>query len=187
MFNFKKFFNLLMFFFILLIPLFNVSAQEEFINKDFCTVYFTGVGCPHCANSDPMVLEDILNDNENVVTIEYEVYQSRLNANLMSHYEDNYKTGYGIPLLIFNKSLNLSGDGDIVGQYGKKVEELESNFYNNFGYAVSGTIVEYIVSDYSYGRLVKLVKEPNNIQAIFGLNKKEFSSNWKSYLIKKYE
>jgi len=68
-----------------------------------------------------------------------------------------------------------------------KIEELESNFYNNFGYAVSGTIVEYIVSDYSYGRLVKLVKEPNNIQAIFGLNKKEFSSNWKSYLIKKYE
>ena len=67
------------------------------------------------------------------------------------------------------------------------ISELESNFYNNFGYAVSGTIVEYIVSDYSYERLVKLIKRPNDIQSVFGVKKSELSSNWKSFVIKKYE
>lgn len=67
------------------------------------------------------------------------------------------------------------------------IEELENNFYNNFGYAVSGTVVEYIVLDYGYNRLVSLIKQPKNIQSIFGVSKKEFSNNWKSYLIKKYE
>ena len=128
MFNFKRFFNLSLFLLILLIPLFNISAQEETIEKNFCTVYFTGVGCPHCANSDPMVLENILNNNENVITIEYEVYQSRINANLMPGYKDAYKTGYGIPLLVFNKDLNLSGDKNIVDQYQNKVKELEVNY-----------------------------------------------------------
>jgi len=67
------------------------------------------------------------------------------------------------------------------------ISALEINFYNNFGYSVSGTIVEYIVSDYNYDRLVNLIKNPNNIQTVFGVNKSEFSSNWKSYVIKKYE
>lgn len=67
------------------------------------------------------------------------------------------------------------------------IKDLESSFYNYFGYAVSGTIVEYIVTDYSYDRLVKLIKKPNNISSIFGVNKAGFSSNWKSYVIKKYE
>ncbi|MDZ7672920.1 MAG: hypothetical protein U5K53_08845 [Halanaerobiales bacterium] len=67
------------------------------------------------------------------------------------------------------------------------IEKLENNFYNNFGYTVSGTLVEYIVSDYGYDILVSLIKQPKKFQSIFGVNKKEFSNNWKSYLIKQYE
>ncbi|HKL12521.1 MAG TPA: hypothetical protein VJ907_02840 [Halanaerobiales bacterium] len=67
------------------------------------------------------------------------------------------------------------------------IKDLESNFYENFGYTVSGTIVEYIVDMYSYDKLIRLIKSPSNYKGIFGLSKEAFFSNWKGYLYKNYE
>ena len=39
-------------------------------DKDMCTVYFTGIGCLHCAKADPVVLQDLLNEYPNLVVIE---------------------------------------------------------------------------------------------------------------------
>src|SRR6056297_2000338 len=99
-FRLKRFFQILFFLSILCFPLFNVSAQEG-NSKNFCAVYFTGVGCPHCAQTDPEVLQELPEKYENLTVIEYEIYQTPGNPNLMSKYNENYNTGLGIPLLIF--------------------------------------------------------------------------------------
>ncbi len=75
----------------------SVTAQE----KDICSVYFTGVGCPHCAKTDPVVLVDLLKEYPNLVVIEYEIYQQSENAPLLYEYNTRYSTGLGVPLIIF--------------------------------------------------------------------------------------
>jgi len=66
------------------------------------------------------------------------------------------------------------------------IKKLERNFYSNYGYIVSGTIVEYIVNNHGYDNLIKLIKSPNNFKKNFGLTKEAFFSNWKGYLYQKY-
>jgi cytochrome c biogenesis protein CcdA len=68
-----------------------------------CGVYFTGVGCPHCAIADPVVFGTTLESNDNLVIIEYEVYQHPSeNAQLLSDYSTKYGFAPGIPVLIFS-------------------------------------------------------------------------------------
>ena len=74
------------------------EAQGNYI----CAVYFTGVGCPHCAKTDPVVLEDLLREYPNFIVIEYEIYQQGQNAPLLYEYDSKYQSGLGIPLIIFN-------------------------------------------------------------------------------------
>jgi len=84
-----------------------VSAQEE---KTVCAVYFTGVGCPHCAKTDPVVLEQASKDHPSFVVIEYEIYQQRENAPLLYAYDAVYGSGLGVPLIIFSKEESIVGD-----------------------------------------------------------------------------
>ena len=66
------------------------------------------------------------------------------------------------------------------------INKLEQNFYSNYGYTVSGTIVEYIVHNHGYEKLIRLIKSPKNFKGIFGLTKDDFFSNWKGYLYQTY-
>ena len=75
-----------------------------------CGVYFTGIGCPHCAKSDPYIFEDLLDKYPDLIIIEYEVYRSSNNGPLMFSYEEEYSSGFGIPLLIFGSSNVMIGD-----------------------------------------------------------------------------
>jgi cytochrome c biogenesis protein CcdA len=93
--------------------------------ENSCAVYITGVGCPHCARADPVVLVDVLRENPNFVVIEYEIYQQRENANLIIEYDNKYESGLGIPLIIFENG-HLVGDRTIIDGIEEKVEE-ESN------------------------------------------------------------
>ena len=101
-----------------------VLAQE---NDKKCLLYFTGVGCPHCANSDPMVLEQLTSEYNNLVVIEYEIYQQRENAPLFLDYNDKYQTGTGIPMLIINEEKTLLGDNPIIKNVKYELDSIDSN------------------------------------------------------------
>jgi len=92
-----------------------------------CIVYFTGIGCPHCAKTDPVIFEQILKEYPDVVVIEYEIYQSRENAPLMSEYNTHYNSGFGIPLVIFNKGEHIIGDIPILQNIRSKIESMKGN------------------------------------------------------------
>ena len=87
-----------------------VAAQTS---DRVCFVYFTGVGCPHCAKTDPVVLIDLLK-HEDIVIIEYEIYQQRENAPLILQYGNLYNSELGIPLVIFGKGNYIIGDRPIL-------------------------------------------------------------------------
>lgn len=93
-------------------------AQENVV----CLVYFTGVGCPHCSKTDPVVLEELPKEYENLVVIEYEIYQQGDNSPLLMQYNDKYGTGLGIPLLIFDKDLSQIGDSPILDNLRGNIE-----------------------------------------------------------------
>jgi len=62
----------------------------QFSSKNICAVYFTGIGCSHCANTDPIIFKDLLREYPNLIIIEYEIYQQRENAPLLEKYNQNY-------------------------------------------------------------------------------------------------
>ncbi len=96
-------------------------AQEQ---DKTCLVYFTGVGCPHCAKADPVVLKDMPREHKDLVIIEYEIYQQRENAPLLLQYNNKYGTGTGIPLLIFDENKSRVGDKPIVDNIEKDLEKI---------------------------------------------------------------
>ena len=102
-----------------------------------CLTYFTGVGCPHCARTDPVVFEKLLPKNNNLVIIEYEIYQSQSNAPLLDNYCQGYSLPYclpgklpccGIPLVIFSQGNIITGDTPILKNLETKLDEIH---YNN--------------------------------------------------------
>jgi len=94
--------------FLLFVPA-SAFAQDE-----ICAVYFTGVGCPHCAVSDPIVLGELTVDYENLIVIEYEIYQQQVNGQFMFNYNSMYGSGLGVPLLIFGENDFKVGDHPIL-------------------------------------------------------------------------
>lgn len=87
------------------------NAEETATDLKFST-YFTGIGCPHCAQASPFIKQTV-EENSDFVVIEYEVYKESLNAQLISQYHDNYNIGLGIPVILFNKDGILVGDTNI--------------------------------------------------------------------------
>jgi len=86
--------------------LFLIMIPAAFAQKT-CVVYFTGIGCPHCAKTDPFVLEDLTKKFDDLVVIEFEIYQDQSNAPLMYEYHEKYKFGLRLPAL-------LLGEGDSI-------------------------------------------------------------------------
>ncbi len=103
-----------------------VLAEGE--QSVFCAVYFTGVGCSHCAKTDPIVLVDLLKKYPDLIIIEYEIYQQQVNAPLLYQYDSEYNSGLGVPLIIFNKNEYFIGDAPILKNAEKIIDKLN---YNN--------------------------------------------------------
>lgn len=99
---------------VLLLMILAFSVSLAFATKDTCAVYFTGIGCPHCAKTDPVVLEQVISENPNLVIIEYEIYQQSENAPLLYFYNDEYGSGLGVPLIIISKEKYIIGDMPII-------------------------------------------------------------------------
>jgi len=96
-------------------------------NNYSCFVYFTGVGCPHCARTDPVVLEKELTAHPNLIILEYEIYKERSNAPLISSYNDHYNSGLGIPLFIISPQETVIGDNPILNNIEKTIKENPNN------------------------------------------------------------
>jgi hypothetical protein len=94
-----------------------VFAQTE---KDVCAVYFTYVGCPHCAITDPVVLVDMTEKYSNLVVIEYEFVLEPDNSYVLYDYHNEYECGTGVPLVVFGKGKDISGDTPIM----RNIEEM---------------------------------------------------------------
>lgn len=95
-------------------------------NADACAVYFTGIGCSHCARADPVVL-DTAPKTINLVIIEYEVYRSSGNSRIMKDYDDAYGGGFGIPQIIFGKDDIIIGDNPIIRDISGTAARLSGN------------------------------------------------------------
>ncbi len=83
---------------------------------DSCAVYFTGIGCPHCARTDPYVLEELTEKYTDFIIIEYEIYQEQSNPPMVLQYHASYGSGYGIPLVIYDDRY-ISGDVPILNNF----------------------------------------------------------------------
>lgn len=115
----------LILFFVFLISLF-LLPRSAIAAESTCIVYFTGIGCPHCAEVDP-ILEELFEQNPDLVIIEYEIYQEKGNAPLISKYNEVYRSGLRIPLVIFGKDDFLVGDTSILRDIEEKLDELKGN------------------------------------------------------------
>lgn len=115
------------------------TQAQETPNNYLCAVYFTGVGCPHCAATDPYVLKSWLKDYHNFVVVEYEIYQQKQNATLLLNYDQLYQTGLGIPLLLLNKSIKIAGDQPII----KSETNLFENIRVNSCPLIDGRVVDF--------------------------------------------
>lgn len=65
------------------------------------------------------------------------------------------------------------------------LKELESGSYtfgNIGGYQFSYSIIEYMVKNYGYDKVIALIKSPTEFEEIFGLSKEAFQKEWIEYL-----
>ena len=121
--------NLLKLTFLILVTVSLFSLSQKVLAKDnfICATYFTGVGCSHCANTDPLILRQLQKEYPDLVIIEYEIYQQRENAPLLEKYNSEYHSGLGIPLIIFGKEKYAAGDVPILQKTEKTIKELGQN------------------------------------------------------------
>lgn len=115
------------------------TALAEDEQSAVCAVYFTGVGCPHCAKTDPIVLVDLLKKYPDLVIIEYEIYQQQMNAPLLYQYDSEYNSGLGIPLIIFNKNEYFIGDIPIL----KNAEGIINGLNHNDCPLIDGSSIDF--------------------------------------------
>lgn len=123
----KVFLSLFLIIFLILAVKANlVLAQQNYI----CAVYFTGIGCSHCAKTDPIILEKLPKENLNLVIIEYEIYQQRENASVFYQYCENYNIPLkerGIPFILFDNNIYIVGDTSILRDVEKIIKAKKSN------------------------------------------------------------
>lgn len=80
-----------------------VSAEEPTV----CVVYFTKVGCPHCAEVDIIIFAFVTEYGSRFVVLEYEIPQ---NAAILLDYSMTYGFEVGVPLVIFGHGDFLYAD-----------------------------------------------------------------------------
>jgi len=55
-------------------------------------------------------------------------------------------------------------------------------FGNMNGYAYSATIVEFLIANYGIDKLILMIREPHNIEGIYGFSKDVLEEQWIQYL-----
>jgi len=82
-------------------------AENNSPDSIICTTYFTYIGCPNCAQTDPIVLTEWTKKYSNLVVIEY-MWEGgdwqNPNSRFFGEYAKAYKSQAAVPQLIFNKN-----------------------------------------------------------------------------------
>jgi cytochrome c biogenesis protein CcdA len=113
--------------FFFLISFSNEIKAEEQSNFHIAT-YITGIGCPHCANVAPGLLKEKVNECENnMIIIEYEIYDTPANSSVIFEFNSNYNSGLGIPMVIFSSENMLIGDREINNSFDNKCISADEN------------------------------------------------------------
>jgi cytochrome c biogenesis protein CcdA len=109
-----------------LIPLSSAGHVGDPNATYVCGVYFTGIGCPHCAKVEPFV-EDFLNKTPNLVLLKYEIYKEQANVPVVDAYLSSYGLPPGIPMIMFTKNVYIQGDTPIISDLKSTVDSLGEN------------------------------------------------------------
>jgi cytochrome c biogenesis protein CcdA len=108
-----------------------VSAQELQNEDNILAVYITGIGCPNCAYTDPILLSEYTSKYTNLIIIEYEIYNLRAsNQDVANQYFESYipHMRAGVPLIIFNKENIGLGRFQVIDS-NEIIETINSNNY----------------------------------------------------------
>lgn len=123
----KKSILLFVFIFFLMFGSLNLISSQE--SENICGVYFTGVGCPHCAAADPTILQDYTKDYSNFIVIEYEIYQLSENGKVFQEYISNANAQSGIPQILIGEEKEVgessSGGGPTTTWTKQQLETLD--------------------------------------------------------------
>ncbi len=114
-------------FFVFFFSLLNSYTQSRYI----CAVYITGIGCPNCACTDPILLYLFPLKYPNLIIVEYEIYHLKSkNRNPAKKYFRTYLSGTtpGVPFLVFNKKQKAFGRIEVL-QSEKIIKNLKFNGY----------------------------------------------------------
>lgn len=94
------------------------SEKTSLSNNLLCGIYFTVIGCPNCAEVDPLVLNDLPQKYPGLVIIEYVwsglEWKSSDNANLLSNFAEKYKLKQSVPQLVIGNEDIRSGEEEIL-------------------------------------------------------------------------
>jgi cytochrome c biogenesis protein CcdA len=106
---------------------FSLAAHVGDPNATYiCGVYFTGIGCPHCAKVEPFI-KDFLVQHPNLALLKYEVYNKTDNVPIMDSYISSYGIPPGIPLIMFSKDVYVRGDSPIIDNLESTIASLGEN------------------------------------------------------------
>jgi len=91
-------------------------------------VYFTGIGCPHCAKTDPVLFKQKVRHND-LLIIEYEIYRESVNAPLLLDYYFFFEDRPGIPAIIAGSrpGQTISGDWPILADVDRLIRTRKGN------------------------------------------------------------
>jgi len=103
--------------FVSFLLIFIFSPLQKILAKDyFCTLYFTFIGCPNCAYTDPKVLLEWTKKYPHLVVIEYMWMGGDLNdpnSKFFGKFCQDYKTLASVPKLVFDKIKIFGGSIDV--------------------------------------------------------------------------
>jgi len=113
---------------IILVTCYTLPVIPAYAGEKICLTYITGLGCPNCAVTDPLVLSKFFEEYPDLIVIEYEFYREKENREVVEHYFANYLsfTLPGVPLIIFGKNKLAEGKLDIL-EAEKSLKKLNKN------------------------------------------------------------
>jgi hypothetical protein len=105
------------------------SDQAE---SPVCMFYFTGIGCPHCKNVDPVIFGDWLEEYPDLIVVEYEIYEHTENVPIFQTFVTQLNISPGVPNLVMGINGSVAGDTKILDMV-PAVMDQRANITAEFG------------------------------------------------------
>ncbi|MBN2542384.1 hypothetical protein JXI42_05915 [bacterium] len=95
--------------------------------KYLCAAYFGSIGCHNCEDVATVVAKELFDKYPNMVLILYELEEHPDNAGVIGKYNSQYRAGFMVPIVIFNKDLNGAGGKTLQNDVKEMADELKCN------------------------------------------------------------